>query len=94
MKNTFGSIGSRILLSAKIYCEKGVKRGLTREGRRSKIGDVRDEIAMSGPEETQDIGAEKKFRKSEKKVLTKRRSCDILQKLSRKTGSKSTLKTI
>ena len=55
-------------MSPKIYSEKGLTKG----GSRSKIGDVRDEIAMSGPEETQDIGAEKKFRKSEKKVLTKR----------------------
>ena len=59
---------------------------MTRGGERSKIGDVRNEIAASKPKETQDIEGEKNFKKSEKKVLTKRRSCDILTKLSRKNG--------
>ena len=62
---------------------------MTREEKRSKIGDVRNEIAGSEPKETQDIEGEKNFKKSEKKVLTKRESCGILQKLSRKTGSKA-----
>ena len=61
---------------------------MTRGRIRSKIGGVRDEIGESGPEETQDIEVEKNFKKSEKKVLTKRKSCGILQKLSRKTTAK------
>ena len=61
---------------------------MTNGGERSNISDVRDEIGESGSEETQDIEVEKNFKKSEKKVLTKRKSCGILQKLSRKTTAK------
>ena len=67
---------------------------MTRGKGRSKIGDARNEIAASKPEGTQDIEGEKNFKKSEKKVLTKRRSWGILQKLSQKSGGESTLKTI
>ena len=75
-------------LHNKIYFGNGRKRVLTTGEERSKIGDVRGKIAALRPWKTQDIGVEKNFRKSEKKVLTKRRSCGILQKLSRKTTGK------
>ena len=61
---------------------------MTTEKGRSKIGDVRGENSGVKTLKAQDIEGEKNFKKSEKKVLTKRMSCGILQKLSRKTAAK------